>query len=158
MKKKFSSVENDQLYNLFLKCNKYINDTDDKGIIVGYAVIDALLNTSSDLGSDEEKKFNEVKSVYKTLNSVLLDLMKNETSYVLSDLQYRVEKKLQSKIAIESEIMTEFIPTLTKKKNPINYIKNTGLKLCENIDFKGQHHGTKNILLSDYETIKNTYR
>ena len=68
-----------------------------------------------------------------------------------------VDKKIHRETNTPSKILTNIIPTLIKKKNSMEYIRTIGLDLYLKVKDKGPFNGNRNILLRDFETLKETY-
>ncbi|MFA6073411.1 MAG: hypothetical protein WC758_04825 [Candidatus Woesearchaeota archaeon] len=154
---KINTVDQNQLYNLFSKYVNYVDNSDERGLIIGYSVLEALLKHKPNSNSEEERVFEEVKAIYTKLKKDLDSLLNNDPLRVLNDLKYEVDLQLK-KTESSSKILTEFLPTLNRKKNPTEYIRNVGLKIQTLSKDKGTFVGTRNILLNDYNTLKETYR
>jgi len=159
MGKKPINLEDEQLYRLFSKYTNCINNSNDKGIILGYSILEALLNYRNMSNSEEEKVFEEVKHVYEVLknNLELLISEDTDTTKIIYDIKFKVDEQLQKPINSTSKIVLDFVSTLTKKNNQIDYMKKVGLNLYMKVNDKGPFMGNKNILLNDFETLKETY-
>ena len=123
MGKKRTNLEGVQLYNLVTKYSDYVDNSDDRDILIGYCILDALLNYHSKSNSEEEKLFEEVKSVYTNLKNTLDTIISTDTyTPLLVELKFDVDKKIHRETNTPSKILTNIIPTLIKKKNSMEYI------------------------------------
>ncbi|MGV8162870.1 MAG: hypothetical protein ACP5N2_06085 [Candidatus Nanoarchaeia archaeon] len=158
MGKKPNNLEDEQLYKLFNKYAKYVSNSDERGLIIGYSILEALLNHEVKSKAKEEQQFEEIKSIYTTLGKKLDLLMSQEPLNIILTTVSEVDSKIRTEASLKSEIISEFLPILNKKRNSFNYIRNIGLQIYETVLEKGTFVGTKNILTNDYDTIKETFR
>ncbi|MBL7050906.1 hypothetical protein ISS04_01955 [Candidatus Woesearchaeota archaeon] len=154
-----------QLYTLFDTLSHYIYNQDELGTIVGYSVLDGLFKFKSQSGSKQERKFQEIKSVYNSLDYVITSC-KDSTSYIAlckfqSNLDPIIQKyisgertKLSESYLLKKVLREEIYP---KRKNHVDILRRDGLKLYKGIIERGALMGNHNILTKDYNNIEEAF-
>ncbi len=154
-----------QLYTLFDVLSHYIYNQDELGTVVGYSVLDGLFKFKSQSGSLQEREFQEVKSVYNSLDYVIASC-KDKGSYVaLCKFQSILDPIIQKYISRErtrlstsgllKKILKEEISP--RRRNHVDILRRDGLKLYQNINDRGALMGNYNILTNDYKNIKEAF-
>lgn len=83
-----------QLYTFLRDLRLYIEDENQLGSIIGYSILDRILTFSTKTGSLEEKKFQQVKSLYQKLEGYYERCSKNKNS----DIGFEILCELQSSL------------------------------------------------------------
>lgn len=163
MKKK----DGTQLCTLLSTLGASVESQDDLGMLVGYSVMSALINFESSSGSEEERRFEEVKSVYRVLEKTISQCMTNDTFYALSELMEKVEPELPEIFEIptadlseeklsgfESTLLRTMIKNVSFRGGYRDKLRRVGSRLFSETAASSPSKGTRNILTKDYERIE----
>jgi len=152
-----------QLYFFIKSISGFSYDRDDLGVIVGYGVMEGLCNFNSKSKSFEERKFEEIKTIYSEFERITTssgNSRENEYS-VLYELQSGIDKKIKdmdknSQKKIGSQLLGNIIDCLKRKEgNYEDLLRRRGLDLIDLIQKNGKIEGTRKKTMNlDYESVK----
>lgn len=168
-----ASAEERQLYLLFKQLKQKISDVNDYASILGYAVFDALSSFHLSCSSEEERKFEEVKTVYARLENISRAINRDYFT-ILYDLQERIEKILEKNKPITiplyeeetedsspfegSRVFHEILETLESRRgNPLDRLRRSGNDLDSLVEERGLVQGNRNSLCQDYKDLYHSF-
>ena len=162
-----------QLYTLFGELKTRVDDSDERGTIVGYAIINTLKNFKTNSGSMEEIKFLEVKTIYNGLEKVIYECNAQSSYKALCDLRIEVDPFVEyvsanlRTVHIEDFDSQEFVQSgllrgvikniFTRRGSYVDKIRRNGIALCRGVIERGPLNGRYNILTGDYEAIRDYF-
>lgn len=154
-----------QLYSLLDILSNHVDSRDELGTIIGYTVMDGLFNFKSKSGSFQERQFEEVKTIYRSFDSII-SASQNKSSYAAlcnfkSSIDPLIERYISGKkitigksYLLSSLLNDEILP---RKKNHVDILRRDGLRLYFNVNNRGSLIGAYNILTNDYSSIKEAF-
>lgn len=150
----------DQLYTLFKKLTPYFPDSDMMSSIIAYSVIYALHGFSTKTGSMQERRFEEIKKVYKTIRELIEERNENESYPSLVSEVDAIFEKIQDKdLNGESDLFNKICEErLTRKINRRDYMRRCGNRLWDLIDERGPLRRPIDFLTQDYKGIIEAFR
>lgn len=167
-----------QLFTYFQEIDLHVNSRDELGSILGYSSIGSLLGFTTNTGSAEEKKFEQVKAVYAGLEAVLdnlkspgegASLLNSDSGFaILCGLKMDIDPKVREYLSASppdeesgefnfgSGLVGLFLAQLSRRRgNYEDHLRRGGLRLMESVYESGPLHGSRRrILLGDYGKIK----
>lgn len=158
-----------QLFMYYRKLSSFVTDEDELCTIIGYSVVGSLLDFKSNSKSDKEVKFQEVRQIYSFLDNLIESFKKTQTYDALSDLEKNIlpffEKLNLRNFYNDNESLfnSEFLnralkdSSLSKVKNPSDYMRRIGLKIQNRISEVGILKRPIDILINDYKTIEYSF-
>ena len=158
--------KNTQLYTLLKDLSLHVTDADDLGQIIGYSVLQSLLQFETTSGSPTEIEFQEIKAIYTGLEETIAACRQEEPYRVLCELEVHVRKSLDQPRTETEPPQDSTNPKLLKdilssfKEGHRHYrdnIKRMGLSLRQSVSDKGEIAGWKNILTADYKTVHDIF-
>lgn len=160
--------KNTQLYTLLKDLSLHITDTDDLGQIIGYSVLQSLMQFETTSGSPTEIEFQEIKAIYAGLEETITSCRQEDPYRVLCDLEVDVRQTLDQVISemnqtkddasSGSRLIKDIIITLKDgHRHYQDHVKRMGLSLKQSVSDKGEITGWKNILIADYKTVHDIF-
>ena len=150
-----------QLYSQLKFISKaYREDRDGLGVFVGGIIISGLVNFKSKSKSKQERKFEEVKSIYRKFEEVFREYnyqIDNEKIYGLqSKVNERITNFEKTKKNTRSELLERIIHSIKRKEGSYDdRLRRMGLDLFNRIMDKGEIDGTnKKKMNIDYENVE----
>jgi len=148
----------DQFYTLFKKLSPYIPDSDKLSSLIGYSIIYALHDFSTTSGSEQEVRFEEVKSVYQTIKESIDRSNENEAYFALVSVVDPIFEKIKANSFTNSSQSSLFDQickeSLSRRVNHIDYMRRCGNKLHDIVNDRGPLRRTIDPLNQDYQAIK----
>jgi hypothetical protein len=162
---RISDKQNFQLYSLLNKLSLHIEDDDELGMILSYSIIDSLTDFNSNSGSNEEIKFEEIKRVYYSIEKIVECYLNNENYNAVLELQSKVEPLLnriikeERKEKLNSSLLERIMDKIKEgnKKNYEDIFRRTGMKLNNEVNFRGPYYRNIDMLKNDYKAIEKSF-
>jgi len=153
-----------QLYTLLKKLGTYAQNKDESGTLVGYIIIGSFINFKTRSGSEEEKRFEEIKAVYSYLEDVIEYCKSKDCYSTLCDVTVKVNASRKSIILnkqyeeTDSNLLNEVIESsILARSDYTDVLRRRGLRLLDEVSSRGELFGNKNILKKDYEIIRDYF-
>ncbi|HDD70926.1 MAG TPA: hypothetical protein ENF94_02055 [Candidatus Woesearchaeota archaeon] len=152
-----------QLYTLIEALDAQTDDKGELGSLISYVILTSLIDFETNTGSEEERRFEEIKAIYTGLEKAI-ERSREEDSYsVLCELTTQKAKELKQILDKERKIENEtllklIINSLTHQKNYEDTLKRKGLRLRDNVYDTGILYGRRNILRKNYEAIRDIFQ
>jgi len=169
-----------QLYTVLNGLSTSVSDKDDLGMLVGYSIVNGLINFQTTAGSKiknqkkgrktfhpgiiEQIRFEEVKSTYSSLQETRKCVISAGVSSYLSDIIAVVDPKIISLLAtknyakVQSVLMKNILASL--EYSPRNYkdsLRRNGLHLTEDVRQRRFFARPYDFLTNDYESIQKCF-
>ena len=152
--------ETTQLYNLLNNLRSYVSHEGDLATLVGYSVLDSLVNFTSTSGNVQERKFEEIKAVYDGLERMTQKLENEEPYPVKCTYVQNVNDYLHSKDNDRQSTLLRGVNTaISESRRPLEeHMRRLGTAVLFNSERNGPSRGTRNCLCQDYQTIVSSIR
>ncbi len=167
-----------QLYTLLDTLEPYVDNRDELGLLIGYSILNSLLDFRTTTGAEEEIRFEEVKAVYDGLENTIRQVEKEGSYPALCDYQMAVDPKMQSyvregvvmeqeraegsseskerSVGAKPRLLSTILSYLVDLKgNYPDKLRRRGLELFDDAQNRGPYKRRGSSLRNDYELIKN---
>ncbi|MFH1770055.1 MAG: hypothetical protein ABH828_00685 [archaeon] len=149
-KKKKTKV---QLYNLFNELSYNIENQDELGVVIGYAIVAAISSFKNPSQSPIENKFREMKSIYIKLNYAI-DNIVDDSYDVISKFQKQLENKDPQK---KSKLLHGIIKNTDILDRNINdKLRRKGVEIYHEVRNIGELIG-KYSMIQDYNLVERIF-
>ena len=154
-----------QLFTLLRELYPHVENEREMGALIGYSVIGGLLYFHSDSGSEEERKFEQVKSVYSNLESAIEFSQEDRAYNRLCELKGEIDPAFyhfldDSKFELgESRLINKIFNRFHNRflRNYIDRLQRDGIALYHKSLNDGMVLGRRNSLNHDYELIERIF-
>jgi hypothetical protein len=141
-----------QLKELFDSLARSVPDVNDRGILVGYAIIGTLYSFEPISRSEEEITLERMKAIYRTLEKVTTQCLEGEPYDAIAPLQEVVESLFDRDLPTRidpflSEILKE---TNLQRGNYTDRLRRRGISLLDRVNSQGAFYGAKRTLTENY--------
>jgi hypothetical protein len=151
-----------QLYCLLDRLSNYVENRDELGSIIGYAVIGSLIDFETNSRDQQEIQFEEIKSVYSGIENAIHTCRKQTNSYeALCDLHLKVQPYMNDQIKnndipnTNSNLLTNIVNNLINRRgNYEDKLRRNGLAILEQVLERGPLRRKIDVLNRDHTTIK----
>ena len=158
------SAEKRQLAFLLGKLSPQVPNMDDYGTVIGYCVFGALSLFSHNTSSEEERRFEEVKSVYSRIEQFLSDCSSSQNYLsAICNLQGETERRVDDlgRLLLDqnsSRLFLELVDTFRNRVgNPLDRLRRYGLELDRAVEQRGVISGNRNSMIADYNDIQRCF-
>ena len=151
--------QENSLFSLIKRLDDIVINRHDLGLLIGYSIINRLLDFDTNTGSDEQLRFEEIKAVRNEIERVTSACIEKGSVSTLLDIRPRVESEIEKLIesgeyAGKSGILKGIIPVLSaSRKSYEDRIRRNGLRLQTEIYDRGVPKRLRESLESDYAAI-----
>ena len=156
-----------QLYFFFRELGLQVVDFSERGLLIGYSILNSLLSFQTNVGvktgkGAEELTFNQVKCIYNGLDEVISSFSSQDYYPILCELKKPVDTQLvqynesSQSIGLSSPLLVEIFDRLTTRfsRNYEDRLRRDGMALYHLVNRKGIVYGPRNILTSDYRDLQ----
>jgi len=155
-----------QLFTLFQKLGLLLTNQNDYGTTIGYAIVASLADYTTTSGSEQERRFEQVKKIYEGLGAVVDRITNGEESYsVFCDLRVKARQDTDTSTATkaqdndsQSDLYEIIVEDLARHRGSYeDILRRHGLRLIEIVTERGVQKGRRNIFEHDYKAIEEVF-
>ena len=152
-----------QLYSLLSKLSLYVENRDELGSIVGYLVVNSLIDFKTTSRDQQEIQFEEVKKVYSGIENVIESCKETDSYNALCDMHIKVNPFLNEIIELQevepdktgSHLLKNISEQLVRRRGSYqDNLRRIGLGFIEEVMAKGAVRRKVDALKKDYDIIK----
>lgn len=156
-----SRASKDQLFYRIDTLGKLLENERELGEIVGYTILGSLMGFETDSGSIEEKRFEQVKKIYRALQVCANELHSKDPYDVVCDHKPELDSLIsqQGEGEMEGDYKSDLFRRAVERlnarnsRNPGDIIYRDGLALVRRITEAGALVGKRNFLTRDYRLL-----
>ena len=158
------SSEQRQLYCIFRDLADLVSDENDRGLFVGYVILDTILIYQSPGSSREEIERDQTATVCSSLERTLGKIRDQDYNSVLQDITLRVDGHESDDLIEDLRSLSRFgVGQLladyfqTRRKSP-DVLRRLGISLLSSIEQRGKERREIDALRNDYRSIAKVCR